>query len=566
MTTTTNIENQIENKDEYEINTENTNNEIKTIKKEKDDPLSKSDLQNITVDKKLKDSNSNSSSTILSTNSRIVKKKLASAGCLTCRQRHKKCTRERPVCETCLKTGYTCFWREPGTKFTDYKVKLIHSDKPIGTVLKPNLLIDSTNNILSTDYHLSDCDDCIEVATNLDDSVKTDNKILNDNNNNNNNNTEDSLISLARKAVSITNAYMNSPEMQNLLRNESIVSDKNLSDIIDEKIQKDKEINNNNNVNNNDDIINIKKEIENKENDSDNESEDEGTEYINGPSENSKVKKEDDSDSDGGNNNNNGNSDSNESSNDNSNNNENSNNNTDNETKYDSNEQNQRKDSRSETNNNNNNSSNSFQDRLYDILETIETTDNISSDLIINEGTMINFRKETCKHHIDSWYKRHLSNKDGNVDLNIDQNNSNYATSLTTTLSPITHLSQTKEIVPLGFQFESYSSCSSSDILVDHISVINYLSDNPAMKENDTNHIQKVPKTNDQNIEKVIHRRQSDRVYNKFVDKKRGGKISKEEAAKLLFDTISSSKLRNIKAVKKKLLTDGRRKIPKVIQ
>lgn len=148
---------------------------------------------------------------------------LASAGCLTCRQRHKKCTRETPVCATCKKTGYICFWREPGTKFTDYKVKLVHTRHPRGKILKPNLLINPEDNIESADYHLSD-DGADADADSADDKVDNSFVELLDNDGNIISN-EEPLISVAKKAVFITNAYMNSPEMQTLLKKEQSKND-----------------------------------------------------------------------------------------------------------------------------------------------------------------------------------------------------------------------------------------------------------------------------------------------------------------------------------------------------
>lgn len=118
------------------------------------------------------------------------------AGCLTCRQRHKKCSRTKPVCETCLRSSYECFWREPGTRFTDYNVSLIRTKCPKGVTIKPN----KTKKTSSTTG-----DQILDCGTAILDALETDS----------------SLLSVAQKAVSITNAYMNSAEIQSLLEKQN---------------------------------------------------------------------------------------------------------------------------------------------------------------------------------------------------------------------------------------------------------------------------------------------------------------------------------------------------------
>jgi hypothetical protein len=122
------------------------------------------------------------------------------AGCLTCRQRHKKCSRSKPVCETCYKSSYICLWREPGTRFTDYVVPLIHCETPTSKIVRPNK--DTPDQLIESTIEVND-------SNPLTDSIDN----------------ENSLISVAQKAVSITNAYMNSPEAMSILSKESEKSD-----------------------------------------------------------------------------------------------------------------------------------------------------------------------------------------------------------------------------------------------------------------------------------------------------------------------------------------------------
>ena len=107
-----------------------------------------------------------------------------------------------------MKSSYNCFWREPGTRFTDYKVKLIRSSSPAGKILQPNPL--SSDNILSTQYHISDEENDDPMLAN--NWTEDDSNFL----------EEDSLITVAQKAVSITNAYMNSQEVQPMPNGEEI--------------------------------------------------------------------------------------------------------------------------------------------------------------------------------------------------------------------------------------------------------------------------------------------------------------------------------------------------------
>ena len=100
------------------------------------------------------------------------------AGCLTCRQRHKKCSRTSPVCQTCLSNRYECYWREPGTRFSDYKVPLVHTDSPRGITLRPNKGEDLQASAM------------------------------------NNSN----LLSVAQMAVSITNDYLTAHDMDSVLK------------------------------------------------------------------------------------------------------------------------------------------------------------------------------------------------------------------------------------------------------------------------------------------------------------------------------------------------------------
>lgn len=116
------------------------------------------------------------------------------AGCLTCRQRHKKCSRSKPVCITCLKSSYLCLWREPGTRFTDYSIPLIHLDNPIGRIIKPNK--GNPDSLIDSSIDINAIDDIDHVT------IRNDTTYENDN----------SFISVAQKAVSVVNDYFNSNE------------------------------------------------------------------------------------------------------------------------------------------------------------------------------------------------------------------------------------------------------------------------------------------------------------------------------------------------------------------
>lgn len=114
------------------------------------------------------------------------------AGCLTCRQRHKKCSRSKPVCITCLKSSYLCLWREPGTRFTDYSIPLIHLDTPIGRIIKPNK--GNPDSLVDSSIDINNLADIGDVTLN--------NETISENDN--------SFISVAQKAVSVVNEYLNS--------------------------------------------------------------------------------------------------------------------------------------------------------------------------------------------------------------------------------------------------------------------------------------------------------------------------------------------------------------------
>lgn len=58
-------------------------------------------------------------------------------GCLTCRQRHLKCSRSQPVCQQCIKSKYICYWKKEGTKFSDYDITLTTVPQPQGRILDP---------------------------------------------------------------------------------------------------------------------------------------------------------------------------------------------------------------------------------------------------------------------------------------------------------------------------------------------------------------------------------------------------------------------------------------------
>ncbi|GAV26594.1 hypothetical protein PMKS-000048 [Pichia membranifaciens] len=77
-----------------------------------------------------------------------------------------------------------------------------------GRISKPNPL--SSDNILSTQYHISDEENDDPMLAN--NWTEDDSNLL----------EEDSLITVAQKAVSITNAYMNSQEIQPMLNGEKI--------------------------------------------------------------------------------------------------------------------------------------------------------------------------------------------------------------------------------------------------------------------------------------------------------------------------------------------------------
>lgn len=58
-------------------------------------------------------------------------------GCLTCRQRHLKCSRTQPACQQCIKSKYMCYWKKEGTKFSDYDIILTAVSEPQGCLLDP---------------------------------------------------------------------------------------------------------------------------------------------------------------------------------------------------------------------------------------------------------------------------------------------------------------------------------------------------------------------------------------------------------------------------------------------
>ncbi|KAG0674157.1 hypothetical protein C6P40_002477 [Pichia californica] len=303
--------------------------------------------------------------------SKIIKKKrFATAGCLTCRQRHKRCSRERPVCSTCSKTEYTCFWREPGTKFTEYKVKLIYSKNPLPIVLKPNKLINPNENILSTEFNLSDCNDETELDFDSNNIINDENSLL----------IDESLISVAQKAVSITNAYMNSQEMLKNTGNDVMVK-KELDDNEEEEEDDDEDDNDNEE----------EEEEENEKNEEDEEDDDNDEEKP-------FIKKEEDSDSDNDENSNN--------------------NNYSNEDNDDSNHI--KKEFDADDNFYNDDESSNFNDvdDTQSTAQKIIRDENLqnrlnllimdqSTDIIINEGTKI-LKPDFKQKCIESWYGRYL--------------------------------------------------------------------------------------------------------------------------------------------------------------
>jgi hypothetical protein len=71
-------------------------------------------------------------------------------GCLTCRWRHRKCSRQEPVCITCVKAQVECCWRSPNTTFHQYKRNVTFNKSPKGVTLKPDVDEEVTREVAAT--------------------------------------------------------------------------------------------------------------------------------------------------------------------------------------------------------------------------------------------------------------------------------------------------------------------------------------------------------------------------------------------------------------------------------
>ena len=71
-------------------------------------------------------------------------------GCLTCRWRHRKCSRQEPVCITCVKAQVECCWRSPNTTFHQYKRNVTFNKSPKGVTLKPDVDEEVTRGVTAT--------------------------------------------------------------------------------------------------------------------------------------------------------------------------------------------------------------------------------------------------------------------------------------------------------------------------------------------------------------------------------------------------------------------------------
>ena len=71
-------------------------------------------------------------------------------GCLTCRWRHRKCSRQEPVCITCVKAQVECCWRSPNTTFHQYKRNVTFNKSPKGVTLKPDVDEEVSRRVTAT--------------------------------------------------------------------------------------------------------------------------------------------------------------------------------------------------------------------------------------------------------------------------------------------------------------------------------------------------------------------------------------------------------------------------------
>lgn len=458
---------------------------------------------------------------------KVSKPKRAHAGCLTCRHRHKKCTRERPVCHTCLKSNYNCFWREPGTRFTDYKVKLSRTSNPKGTILQPNP--SSSDNIPSTRYYLSEDENDNPMPVN--NSTGNDINILGD----------DSLIKVAQKAVSITNAYMNSQEMQTLLNQDPeeeierievkpTTTDEVLKDGFDTIDQQEiAEIETNKEEDNADEQEHEKEEEENKESDD---------EHSHNPD--SKKGHDSEDDDDNGNVNGNHNAESNSPEGEFSN-------------KDNDNDKSSKSDDLNQSSQHRNTAINLTQDldalKLLKFKTLLDTSQN--ENLIVNEGTLINFPSDRKSRSISSWYTKFLNSPStGSHDDLSDEENldpPSVTNDALTSLKSFKSIGNTDLLSPALIlsrivNEKMLEKCQqSSETKADN---------NGADYGNQLETIQAEPNA----LVCRLHNKRRRRRSGKLKDVKM---ISKEMGAKLLLDSISKSKKNYDRC---KIYKDGRRK------
>lgn len=457
---------------------------------------------------------------------RVSKVRLAPAGCLTCRHRHKKCTREKPVCDTCMKSSYNCFWREPGTRFTDYKVKLIRSSSPAGTILQPNPL--SSDNILSTQYHISDEENDDPMLAN--NWTEDDSNLL----------EEDSLITVAQKAVSITNAYMNSKEVQPVPNEEEVDRIKVKQEDLEAALDGSKD----GHPSNVDKIKEKERGEQEHENDEEenNDSEDEQSVA-------SRHKKDDDSEEEEDNGSSNGN-----------------NNGTSNVSSEDS----SGKDTHNDESTNSDDGDGSSQHRntaidstqdldtlkllKFKTLLDIDQTDN----LIINEGTLINMPSKKTTNRGSNWYTRFLSSTPDTF----DDDSGSAKRPLSSAIANETSAS-----------LESLNNHQNIDLLspayfLSHITNqrLQQRSQTPTVQppfnDKEAEHEYLLNPTETQSKALVTARRMQKKYHStsrqSASKKKNMKKISKEMGAKLLLDAISKSRKTYDRC---KLYQDGRRKL-----